>query len=135
MEVDHPEAVAAVLVAFERYEAALVANDLDTVDELMWHDDRTVRVGVDDRQDGFEAISTFRRSQSRQTPPRALRDTVVVTFGADAAVVTTSFVPDDGTAVGRQQQTWVRFDGRWRIVGAHVSLSLSGIAQALDHQT
>lgn len=133
MDVDDPAAVAAVLAAFERYEVALVANDLDTADELMWHDDRTVRVGVDDRQDGFAAISAFRRSLGRQTPPRTLRDTVVVTFGADTAVVTTSFVPADGP-VGRQQQTWARVDGSWRIVAAHVSLSLSGIAQALDHQ-
>ena len=124
--------VAAVVAAFERYEAALVANDVDALDELMWRDSRLVRVGIDDRQDGFAAVSAYRRSQTRQTPPRVLRDTTVVTFDDHTAVVTTTFVPTDGSPWGRQSQTWVRMPEGWRIVAAHVSAPTSCKRKTLD---
>jgi hypothetical protein len=129
-EIDEASARRELDEAFARYEAALVANDLDVLDGLFWQDPRTVRVGIGDRQDGFAAISAFRRSQPRQTPPRALRDTVIVTFDQGAAVVTTTFVPTDGSPPGRQSQTWVRFAAGWRIVAAHVSRPASGAVQA-----
>lgn len=124
--------VASVLATFKQYEAALLANDLDVLDGFMWHDPRVVRVGIDDRQDGFAAIRAFRRSQVRQTPPRVLRDTVIVTFDDRTAVITTTFVPTDGTPEGRQSQTWVRMAGGWRIVAAHVSTARSATREGLD---
>ena len=127
--------VESVLDAFQRYEAALLANDLDALDGFMWHDHRVVRVGVDDRQDGFAAISAFRRSQVRQTPPRVLRDTVIVTFDDRSAVVTATFVPTDGSPAGRQSQTWVRMADGWCIVAAHVSTATSATHQGLDSDT
>lgn len=130
--MNDPDVVASVVAAFERYEAALLANDVDALDEFMWRDDRLVRVGLDDRQDGFAEISAYRRSLSRQTPPRVLKDTVVVTFGENAAVVTTTFVPTDGSPPGRQSQTWVRMPEEWRIVAAHVSAPVSSKRQVLD---
>jgi hypothetical protein len=130
--VNEPAVVASVLGTFERYETALVANDLDALDEFMWWDERLVRVGVDDRQDGFAEVSAFRREQVRQTPARTLQDTVVVTFGDHTAVITTSFVPTDGSPSGRQSQTWVRMPEGWRIVAAHVSWPASALRQALD---
>lgn len=109
-------------VVFERYEAALVANDLDVLDELFWVDHRTARFGLDDRQSGFEQVSAARRALDRQTPPRTLRDTVVTTFGQHTAVVSTEFVPDDpALPTGRQSQTWIRFAHGWQVVAAHVS--------------
>lgn len=132
--MNEPAVVASVVAAFERYEAALLANDLDVLDGFMWRDPRVVRVGIDDRQDGFAAISAFRRSQSRQAPPRLLRDTVVVTFDDHTAVITTTFVPTDGSPPGRQSQTWVRMPDGWRIVAAHVSAPKSASRQALDPQ-
>lgn len=127
--------VASVLAAFEQYEDALQANDLDALDGFMWHDPRVVRVGIDDRQDGVAAISAFRRSQVRQTPPRVLRDTVIVTFGDGTAVITTAFVPTDGSPEGRQSQTWVRMAEGWRIVAAHVSMATPATREALDSET
>jgi hypothetical protein len=35
LEVDRPDVLAAVTAVFERNEAALVANDVDTLDELL----------------------------------------------------------------------------------------------------
>lgn len=127
--------VASVTATFAQYEHALLANDLDVLDGFMWHDPRVVRVGTDDRQDGFAAISAFRRSQVRQTPPRVLRDTVIVTFGDRTAVITTTFVPVDGSPEGRQSQTWVRMAEGWRIVAAHVSMARSAAREVLDSET
>ena len=132
LEVDRPDVVADVLATVQRYEEALVANDIDALDAFMWQDARLVRVGVDDRQDGFASVSAFRRSQPRQTPPRMLQDTVVVTFDDHTAVVTTTFVPTDGAPAGRQSQTWVRTAAGWRIAAAHVSLPSSATRQAPD---
>lgn len=131
-DVDLAVPLAEITETFQRYETALAANDLDVLDELFWADRRTVRVGIDERQDGFAAVSAFRRGQARQTPPRTLRDTVIVTFDARTAVVTTTFVPIDGSPVGRQSQTWVRFGEGWRVVAAHVSWSKSESVQQPD---
>ena len=121
-EVNRPDVVASVGAVFERYERALVANDLEVLDELFWHSPHTERVGLGDRQQGFNAVRAARRALARQTPPRQLRDLVITTFDDHTAVVTTEFVPDDGeTPIGRQSQTWVRFEEGWRVVQAHVS--------------
>ncbi len=121
-DVNRPAVVAEVRAVFERYEAALVANDLDVLDELFWQSEHTERVGLSDRQHGFAEVQAARRALPRQTPPRQLRELVVTTFDDHTAVVTTEFVPDDGaTPVGRQSQTWIRFPEGWRVVGAHVS--------------
>jgi len=126
LEVNRPEVVTYISAVFDRYEAALVANDVDTLDALFWNSPDVVRFGLADRQQGFTEVSAFRRSLDRQTSPRELRNTVVTTFGADLALVTTEFVPVGQDVVGRQSQTWLRIDGRWRIVGAHVSWSGAG---------
>ena len=132
--VNEQDVVSEVAAVFARYEAALVGNDLDALDGFMWRDPRVVRVGIDDRQDGFDAIRAFRRSQSMQTPARVLSDTAVVTFDDHTAVVTTTFVPVDGSPAGRQSQTWVRMPDGWRIVAAHVSWPASASRQVLDPQ-
>lgn len=121
-----------VAATFARYERALLANDRGTLDELFWADRRTVRVGLDDRQDGFAAVSAFRRVQPRQAPPRELRNTVIVTFDDRSAVVTTDFVPCGDSPPGRQTQMWVRFDCGWRVVAAHVSVATSVAVQGAD---
>jgi len=121
-KVNRPDVVAAVRAVFERYERALVGNDLEVLDELFWHSPYTERVGLGDRQHGFDAVSAARRALAQQTPPRQLLDLVITTFDDHTAVVTTEFLPDDGeTPIGRQSQTWVRFEQGWRVVQAHVS--------------
>lgn len=121
MDIDLPEVVAQVRAAFDRYEAALVTNDVGALDAMFWEDERTVRFGIDECHYGFADISAYRRAQPFQTWPRTLRNTTVTTFGGDVAVVTTLFVPDGASALGRQSQTWVRLGDGWRVVSAHVS--------------
>lgn len=120
-EVDRPDVVAEVTDAFHRYEAALVANDVEALVDFFWDDPRTLRYGIDDIQHGHDELAAFRRSQARATPPRSLRRTAVRTFGTDVAHVDTEFVPDGTDVVGRQSQTWIRTGGGWKVASAHVS--------------
>ena len=119
-EVDSAEVVAEVRAAFEAYEAALVAHDLPALDTAFWADPRVVRFGIADDQVGAEAIAAWRRAAGPVVAGRTLRDTTITTFGSDVAIVTTKFT-DDAGGLGRQSQTWMRVDGSWCIVGAHVS--------------
>jgi hypothetical protein len=121
--VNDPAVVAEVREAFERYERALVANDVGVLIELFRDARETVRYGIDDVQHGHDEIAAFRRASAQATPPRRLVDTVVTTFGDAVAVVDTEFVPDGSSARGRQSQTWVRTADGWRVVSAHVSWS------------
>jgi hypothetical protein len=112
------EEVAAV---FERYERALREADVAVLTELFWDDPRCVRYGVEDRQHGTAEIAAWRREHPGVPPGRTLRETVVLTLGPDAAVVSTLFGYPGRSAEGRQTQTWARTTDGWRVVAAHVS--------------
>ena len=45
MQLDLPEVIAEVKFAFERYETALVSNDVAMLDALFHDDARTIRYG------------------------------------------------------------------------------------------
>jgi hypothetical protein len=45
MQINDPAVVAEVRAVFDRYEAALMANDTPVLDEIFWADPRTVRFG------------------------------------------------------------------------------------------
>lgn len=120
-QINRPDVVAEVRDAFERYESALVANDVDVLVDMFWDSDLTVRYGIDESHRGHADIAAYRRTQAVATPPRDLRDTVITTFGDDVAVADTEFLPHGSDAVGRQSQTWIRTDAGWRVASAHVS--------------
>ena len=124
MDIDLPEVVAEVREAFERYEKALVTNDVATLDTLFSIDERTIRYGVGENLYGYDAIMAFRAARSPIGLMRSTAQTVVTSYGRDAAVASTLFYRDawGGGRVGRQMQTWVRFAEGWRIVAAHVSI-------------
>jgi hypothetical protein len=54
MEIDRPDVVKEVREAFDRYERALVSNDVDTLDALFRDDPRTVRYGAAENLYGYE---------------------------------------------------------------------------------
>jgi hypothetical protein len=128
MDINLPEAHAEMTAAFARYEAALVGNDVETLDALFWPSQFTIRYGTDENLVGIEAIRRFRAARSAAGLARTLRQTVITTFGRSFATTMTEFVRPtfeyDGrlTRVGRQSQSWVRFDEGWRVVAAHVSV-------------
>ncbi|MDN4629421.1 oxalurate catabolism protein HpxZ [Erwinia sp. DT-104] len=125
-KINRPSVLAEVTEAFYRYEQALTGNDIDVLDELFWHDERTVRLGAGENLYGIEAIRAFRAARPAQGLARQLRNTVITTFGDDYAVCSTEFTREGTDKIGRQQQTWVKLPQGWRIVAAQVSLITCG---------
>ena len=123
MEIDLPEVVAEVTAEFERYEKALVSNDVATLDATFRNDPRTIRYGGGENLYGYTEIAAFRAARSPAGLARRLAKTVISTYGRDHAVASTLYyrmtMPGK---VGRQMQTWVRFPEGWRVVAAHVSV-------------
>ena len=123
MEIDLPEVVAEVTAAFERYEKALVTNDVTTLDELFRRDFRTIRYGGAEILYGYDEIAAFRAARSSAGLARTLSKTVISTYGRDHGVASTLYYrPTAPGKIGRQMQTWVRFPEGWRVVAAHVSV-------------
>jgi hypothetical protein len=122
MDINTPDVLAEVQAVFERYEDALVNNRVDVLDELFWTSPLTVRYGAAENLYGIEEIRAFRQARPAAGLARALRRTVITTYGRDHATAMTEFVRAGSTKVGRQSQTWVRLPEGWRVVAAHVSV-------------
>jgi len=123
--MNDPVTLAEVAAAFERYEAALMANDIDTLSELFHDSPHTVRFGVGENLFGFVAIREFRAARTGGSPERDITRRVITSFGTDFAVTHIEFLRQASRQVGRQSQTWARTDDGWKIVSAHVSLMAS----------
>jgi hypothetical protein len=121
VEINRPDVLAEVWRAYRRYEAALLAADAATLDELFWSDARTIRYGVGEILHGHAAIAAF-NSRRRVNPERVLADTVVTTYGGDFATASTLFTDTPEGTIGRQMQSWARMPEGWRVVAAHVSV-------------
>jgi hypothetical protein len=122
MQINLPEVLAEVTAVFARYEDALVNNRIDVLDELFWNSPTTIRYGAAENLIGFAAIQAFRAARPSTGLARRLSNTVITTYGLDAATAMTEFHRDGSTRIGRQSQTWVRMPQGWRVVAAHVSL-------------
>jgi hypothetical protein len=123
MDIDLPDVLAEVKAAFERYEKALVTNDVAVLGELFRDDPRTLRYGIGENLYGYDAISGFRAARSPVGLNRRTAETVITSYGRDTAVASTLFYRDTmPDRVGRQMQTWIRFPEGWRVVAAHVSI-------------
>jgi hypothetical protein len=122
MDINLPDVHAEVSAVFARYEAALVHNQVEVLDELFWPSAHTVRYGVGENLLGIEAIRAFRQARPSTGLARTLSHTVITTYGRDCATAMTEFQREGSTRSGRQSQTWVRMPQGWRVVAAHVSL-------------
>jgi len=123
MDIDLPDVVAEVREAFERYEQALVTNDVATLDNLFRQDGRTIRYGIAENLYGHEEVAAFRAARPAIGLMRTRSRTVITTYGRDFAVASTLFHhPTMVGKIGRQMQSWVRFADGWRVVAAHVSI-------------
>ena len=123
MQIDLPEIRTEVTAAFEIYERALMANDVDALTALFADDARTIRYGAAEILHGAKEIHAFRAGRSPAGLSRTLSRTVITTYGRDFAVASTLFHrPSVPGKVGRQMQTWARLAVGWRIVAAHVSM-------------
>lgn len=123
MEIDLPEVVAEVRAAFDKYEVALVNNDVATLDALFRDDSRTIRYGGGEILYGYAEIKAFRGARSPVGLGRTISKTVITTYGKEFATASTLYErPSAPGKIGRQMQTWVKFPEGWRVVAAHVSL-------------
>lgn len=123
MQVNRPDVLAEMEVAFARYETALVTNDVATLTELFWDSPQTIRYGIGENLYGAEEIAAFRGARSPVGLARRISRTVITTYGDDFATASTLFERDTVPGkIGRQMQTWARMPEGWRIVAAHVSL-------------
>ena len=122
MDINRPDVLAEVTAVFQRYEHALVNNQVDVLDELFWASRFTVRFGVGENLYGIEAIRAFRNARPAAGLARTLQNTTITSFGADLATAMTEFRREGSERTGRQSQTWVRLPEGWRVVAAHVSL-------------
>ncbi len=122
IDVNLPDVLAEVTTAFQRYEVALVTNDVAVLDELFWNSPHTLRYGATENLYGFDEIRAFRAGRPSAGLARTLGRTVITTFGRDFATANTEFHRAQSDRIGRQSQTWVRTPEGWRVVAAHVSL-------------
>ena len=122
MDINLPDVVAEVAAAFERYEKALVTNDVAVLDELFWESPHTLRYGVTENLYGYDAIRAFRAARPAQGLERAVLKTVITTYGREFATANIEFQRTGTARSGRQSQTWIRTPQGWRVVCAHVSL-------------
>ena len=86
MQIDLPDVVAEVRAAFDRYERALVSNDVDTLDALFRDDPRTIRFGGTENLFGYGEIRAFRAARSPAGLARSLSKTVITTYGRDVGM-------------------------------------------------
>jgi hypothetical protein len=123
MEINLPDVKAEVEAAFAEYEAALMANDVDTLQALFWNSPHTIRYGINEILHGWDEIGAFRAARAPVGLARSLSRTVITTFGRDFATASTLFQRETVPGkIGRQMQSWARLPEGWRIVAAHVSL-------------
>ena len=101
MEIDLPEVVAEVTAAFNRYEKALVTNDVAVLDDTFRVDPRTIRYGGSEILYGFDEIAAFRAARAPTGLNRSISRTVITTYGRDFAVASTLFHRDDHAGQGR----------------------------------
>jgi hypothetical protein len=120
--INEPDVLAEVSAAFQRYEQALVSNDVAVLDELFWNSPHTLRYGATENLYGYAQIQAFRAARPSAGLARTLGPTVITTYGRDFATANTEFHRAGSERVGRQSQTWLRTPEGWRVVAAHVSL-------------
>jgi hypothetical protein len=124
MKINDPKIVAELRALYPRYEAALVANDVETLMAMFWAGPEVMRFGVTENLYGPEDLAAFRKGRPAANLARRVTRLDIVSFGDDFGSITLEFERDggSGTVRGRQSQVSVRLEVGWRIVSAHVSL-------------
>lgn len=122
MDINLPDVMAEVEQACNRYEQALVSNDVAVLDELFWDHPLTLRYGATENLYGYDAIRDFRAGRPVVGLARTVLKNVITTYGQDFATANLEFQRVGGNKTGRQSQTWMRTAQGWRVVAAHVSL-------------
>ena len=114
----------AVTHAFNGYETALNANDVETLQSYFHQSPEAIRFGVNEQLYGFESIAAFRKGRVINFHNRTkIRFEVSVLSETVATTMYEYSLDIDGRKRrGRQSQTWLCKNGSWKIMTAHVSL-------------
>lgn len=120
--INLPEVVAEVTAVFNRYEKAIVSNDIPTLNELFWDSPHTIRYGLGEQAYGHAAIAGVRAARDPKDLMRTLTRIVITTYGRDYATASCEYRRVSSGKFGRQMQTWLRTAEGWRVVAAHVTL-------------
>ncbi|NBS55901.1 MAG: oxalurate catabolism protein HpxZ [Betaproteobacteria bacterium] len=120
--INLPEIVAEVTAVFNRYETALVSNDIPTLNELFWDSPHTIRYGLGEQAYGHASIAGVRAARDPKDLMRTLTRIVITTYGTDFATASCEYRRVSSGKFGRQMQTWLRTADGWRVVAAHVTL-------------
>ena len=83
MQIDLPDVLAEVRAEFDRYEQALVTNDVATLDAIFHDDARTIRYGGGENLYGFHEIAAFRSARSPAGLARLLLRRAIVMSSLD----------------------------------------------------
>jgi len=120
---NRPEVVSEVRALLERYEQALVDNDIAVLDATFWNSPHTIRYAFHENGYGFAEIHAHRAARRPGPGVKERRIRLeILTLGRDLATVNLEFKVRGRNLVGRQSQTWVRFpDLGWKVIAAHVS--------------
>ncbi len=121
-QVNLPEVVAEITKIFHEYEQALMTNDVEKLNQYFWQDERVTRYGIADRQFGINELIAYRQATPAPDFTRILENLRVITVDESTAICQVEFVRSDTTLRGFQTQTWIKMEGVWRIVSAHVSM-------------
>ena len=119
--INLPDVRREVTAVLDRYERALVSNDVTELDALFWTNRDTVRYGASECLYGHQEILNFRKNCSPKGLMRTVIRRSIATYGKSFATCSLEFVRDSEPRIGRQSQTWVKFSYGWRVVQAHVS--------------
>ncbi len=121
-DINRPEIVAEITEAFNRYEKALVSNDIQTLNELFWNTPHTIRFGLAEQAYGHDAIAGVRAARDPKDLMRTLTRIVITTYGTDFATASCEYRRNDSGRFGRLMQTWMRTGEGWKVAAAHVSI-------------
>jgi Protein of unknown function (DUF3225) len=119
MEINNPAVLADITRQFNRYQQAIIDNDIAVLNELFWDNTLTIRYGTGENLYGHGEIAAYRGARDPRSVQRTVGKTVVTSYGHDAATTNIEFAR--GKRNGRQSQAWIRMPEGWRIVAAHVS--------------
>ncbi len=108
-----------LLDALWAYEAALMSDDVVTLDALFAPGDGTIRGDAGGLLLGHDAIAAFRRGRGG-APSRRIGAVHVRVLGDDAAVVVAELQVSAG-GFGTQTQVWVRSAEGWQVRVAYVA--------------
>ena len=122
MEINRADVVAEVTKSFLEYEQAINTNSIKVLDDTFLDSAHTVRFGMAEELWSYDEIKAFRRTKNSAGIPRKLEKYEITTYGDRIAVANAIFSREGIDKIGRQSQTWIKFDSVWRVVSAHVSL-------------